>query len=192
MLCCFCPSVIWLAVVREWASFFSFFFSVSTFVGSAWSFGFFIPATTANDLWLRRIFYPRFYPSHLFSYLNSWERTSFSILKCSVLNKGTTGTSFKTSLVWRGPWLGIEPMTSRTRCLGTLTTRLSRRRCIYERWKGSKYYWIQKQIEPFRIKHLDYITLSCKDAHMFFFKAKLLFSFLRLLGQDLMLKAKWF
>ena len=28
---------------------------------SAWSFGFFIPATTANDLQLRRIFYPRFY-----------------------------------------------------------------------------------------------------------------------------------
>ena len=35
---------------------------------------FFIPATTANDLRLRRIFYPRFYPLHLFSYLNSWER----------------------------------------------------------------------------------------------------------------------
>ena len=27
---------------------------------------FFIPATTANDLRLRRIFYPRFYPLHLF------------------------------------------------------------------------------------------------------------------------------
>jgi len=25
-----------------------------------------------------------------------------------VLNKGTTGTIFITSLVWRGPWLGIE------------------------------------------------------------------------------------
>ena len=32
---------------------------------------FFIPATTANDLRLRSIFYPRFYPLHLFSYLNS-------------------------------------------------------------------------------------------------------------------------
>ena len=30
-----------------------------------------IPATTANDLRLRRIFYPRLYPLHLFSYLNS-------------------------------------------------------------------------------------------------------------------------
>ena len=30
---------------------------------------FFIPATTANDLRLWSIFYPRFYPLHLFSYL---------------------------------------------------------------------------------------------------------------------------
>ena len=45
------------------------FFQRSTFVGSAWSFGFFIPATTANDLLLRKIFYPRFYPSHLFCIL---------------------------------------------------------------------------------------------------------------------------
>ena len=34
----------------------------STFVGSAWSLGFFIHVTTANDLRLRMIFYPRFYP----------------------------------------------------------------------------------------------------------------------------------
>ena len=40
---------------------------------------FFIPATTANDLRLRGIFYPRFYPLHLFSYLNSWERASISL-----------------------------------------------------------------------------------------------------------------
>ena len=32
---------------------------------------FFHPATTANNLRLRRIIYPRFYPLHLFSYLNS-------------------------------------------------------------------------------------------------------------------------
>ena len=31
----------------------------------------FIPDTTVNDLRLRRILYPRFYPLHLFSYLNS-------------------------------------------------------------------------------------------------------------------------
>ena len=30
-----------------------------------------------------------------------------------MLNKGTTGTIFITSLVWRGPWLGIEPGTSK-------------------------------------------------------------------------------
>ena len=33
---------------------------------------------------------------------------------CSVLNKGNTATIFITSLVWSGPWLGIEPATSRT------------------------------------------------------------------------------
>ena len=45
---------------------------------------------------------------------------------CWVLNKGTTVTIFITSLVWRGPWLGIEPGTSRTRSQHS-TTRLSRR-----------------------------------------------------------------
>ena len=35
---------------------------------------FFHPTTTANDLRLRRIFYPRVYPLHLSSYLNYWER----------------------------------------------------------------------------------------------------------------------
>ena len=67
----------------------------STFVGSAWSFVFFIPATMANNLRLRRNFYPRFYTLHLFSYLNSWERASIFPFECSVLNKGTTGTIFK-------------------------------------------------------------------------------------------------
>ena len=82
------------------------------FLGSAWSFVFFIPVTTANDLRLRRIFYPRLYPLHLFSYLNSWERATIFPFECSVLHKGTTCTIFITSLVWRGPWLGIEPGTS--------------------------------------------------------------------------------
>ena len=51
-----------------------------------------------------------------------------------MLNKRTTGTiSFITSLVWRGPWLGIEPGTSRTRSQHS-TTRLSRRRFIVSRW----------------------------------------------------------
>ena len=40
------------------------------------------------------------------------ERASIFPFECSVLNNGTTGTIFITSLVWRGPWLGIEPGTS--------------------------------------------------------------------------------
>ena len=72
-------------------------------------------------------FYTRSYPLHLFSYLNSWGRASIFPFECSVLNKGTTGTIFITSLVWRGPWLGIEPGTSHTRSQH-YTTRLSRRR----------------------------------------------------------------
>ena len=68
-----------------------------------------IPATTANDLRLRRIFYPRFYQLHLFSYLNFWERASIFPFECSVLNKGTTGTIFITSLVWRVLVWGLNP-----------------------------------------------------------------------------------
>ena len=105
---------------KQW-EFFLFCFLSSTFVGSKWSFGFFIPATTANDIRLQRIFsifYPRFYSLHLFSCLNFWERASIFPFECS--------TILITSLVWRGPWLGIEPGTSRTRCKHS-TTRLSRR-----------------------------------------------------------------
>ena len=101
--------------------YFFIFFSVRLL--SVWSFGFFIPATTANDLRLWRIFYPRFYPLHLFSYLNSWERASIFPFECSVPNKSTTGTIIITTLAW----LGIAPGTSRTRSQHS-TTRLSRRR----------------------------------------------------------------
>ena len=90
---------------------------------------FFIPTTTANDLRLRRIFYPRFYPLHKFSYLNGWQKSQYFPFEWSVLNKGTTGTIFITSLVWCCPWLGIEPGTSCTRCQHS-TTRLSRRRLV--------------------------------------------------------------
>ena len=59
------------------------------------------------------------------------EEASIFPFECSVLNKGTTGTIFITSLVWCGPWLGIEPGTSRTR-IQHYTTRLSSRRlCNY-------------------------------------------------------------
>ena len=44
-----------------------------------------------------------------------------------MLNKGNTGTIFITPLVWRGPWLRIEPGRSQHS-----TTKLSRRRCIVE------------------------------------------------------------
>ena len=63
----------------------------------------------------------------LISYINSWERASIFPFECSVLNKGTTGTIVITSLVCRGPWLGIEHRTSRTRSQHYTTT-LSRRR----------------------------------------------------------------
>ena len=49
-------------------SFFLFLFYCSTIVGSAWSFGFFIPATTANDLRLRRISIPDLI-YYIFTYL---------------------------------------------------------------------------------------------------------------------------
>ena len=132
---------------------FVLFFKHSTFVGSAWSFCFFIPATTANDLRLWRILYPRFYPLHLFSYLNSWERASiFPFLMFSAkqgnywyhfnnvfgmtrslteeLNPGPPALEASTiPLGYRGGgrWLGIEPGTFHTRSTHS-TARLSRRR----------------------------------------------------------------
>ena len=56
-------------------------------------------------------------------------KSQYFPFQCSVLNKGTTGTIFITSLVWRGPWQGIEPGTSRSRSQHS-TTRLSRRRYL--------------------------------------------------------------
>jgi len=67
-----------ITTAANFLNYYYIFFWCSTFVCSAWSFGFFIPATTANDLRLRRIFHPRFYPLHYF--LNSWERASISLL----------------------------------------------------------------------------------------------------------------
>ena len=90
-----------------------FVLSVRLFVGS-------VRSSTSKD------FLSQILPI-TFSYLNSWERASIFPFECSVLNKGTTGTIFITSSVWRGPWLGIEPGISRTRSQ-RYTTRLSRRR----------------------------------------------------------------
>ena len=81
-----------------------------------------------NGQWppISKDFYTRSYPLHYFLILILEKEPVFPS-QCWVLNKGTTGTIFITSLVWRGPWLGIEPGTSRTRCQH-YTTRLSRRR----------------------------------------------------------------
>ena len=53
-------------------------------------------------------------------------KSQYFPFQCWVLNKGPNGTICITSLVWCGPWLGIEPRISRTRCQHS-TTRLSRR-----------------------------------------------------------------
>ena len=59
-----------------------------------------------------------------------------------MLNKGTSGTIFITSLVWHSPWLGIEPGTSCTRCLH-YTTRLSRRRWPWIIWVTmNSWLWV--------------------------------------------------
>ena len=107
-----------------------FLFQRSTFVGSVWSFGLFIPTTTAD------FFYPRFYPLHLFSYLNSWERASIFPFECSVLNKGTIGTIFITSLVWRVPLTEDWTRDHRTTPLGY------RGGGIRSQWHGITVTWI--------------------------------------------------
>ena len=94
-----------------------------TFVGSEWSFVFFITASTANDLQLRRISIPD--PIHyiyfLILILEKEPVFPFSMLSAK------QGNYWYHFLVWRCPWLGIEPGTSHTRCQHS-TTRLSRRR----------------------------------------------------------------
>ena len=96
------------------------------FSGSAWPFDFFIPATKANDLRLRTISIPDFIHYIVCPIFILQKEPVFPFLMWSA-NKGTTGIIFITSLVWHGPWLGIEPRTSSTRSQHS-TTRLSRRR----------------------------------------------------------------
>ena len=99
--------------------------------------GFFLPTTMANDLRLRNT---------LFSYLNSWflRKSQYFHFQCSVLNKWTTGTISITSLVWRGPGLGIEPGTSHTRSQHS-TIRLSRKRS-YLVWHDKLFTIMHKLI----------------------------------------------
>ena len=106
------------------------FFYRSTFVRSMWSFVFFIPATTANDLRLRRI--SDFIHYIYFPILILEKEPVFPFLMFSA-KQGNYLNHFITSLVWRGPWLGIEPETSRTRSQHS-TTRLSRR------WLGASVF----------------------------------------------------
>ena len=56
------------------------------------------------------------------SYLNSSVRASISLFLMLSVKQGNTGTTFITSLVWRGPWLGIEPGTSRIRSQHSTST----------------------------------------------------------------------
>ena len=72
-------------------------------------------------------FYTRSYPLHYCFILILEKEPVFPFFQWWVLNKGTAGTIFITSLVRRGPWLGIEPGSSRTRSQHS-TTRLLRRR----------------------------------------------------------------
>ena len=112
---------VWLVVFCFCVCFFCFFLSVRLLSILRGHSVFSSPPQRPMTSDCEGFFYPRFYPLHL------WERASMFPFECSVLNKGTTGTNFITSLVWRGPWLGIEPGTSRTRSQH-YTTRLSRRR----------------------------------------------------------------
>jgi len=73
----------------------TFFYSVRLFRRFCVVIRFFlIPATTANDPRYRRIFYPRFYPLHLFSYLNAYDTK-----KCIVHNNNLSQSMNHTVLL---------------------------------------------------------------------------------------------
>ena len=83
-------------------------------------------------------FYTRSYPLHYFLILILEKKQVFPFLRLSA-KMGTTGTILITCLVWRGPWLGIEPGTSRTRYQHS-TTRLSRSRSLTGNWARNLPY----------------------------------------------------
>ena len=92
-----------------------------------------------------RFFHPRHngqHPPTSKDFLNSWERASIFPFECSVLYKVTTGTIFITSLVWRGPWLGIEHGTSRTRNQHSITVNFNVKLSTIkkQRWKSAYMY----------------------------------------------------
>ena len=97
------------------------------------------------------------------SVLGQLRKSQYFPFQCSVLNKGTTGTIFITSLVWRGPWLGIEPVTSRTRSQHS-TDRLSRRRWqdkwILICWSRSSHHIFSNYHNCVKLHRLDYLCIS--------------------------------
>ena len=105
----------------------------STFVRSAWSFVFFIPSRH-NGQWPPTLkdFYTRFYPLHICLILILEKEPVFPFSMLSA-KQGNYWYHFITSLVWRGPWLGIGPGTYRARSQH-YTTRLSRRRSLTGDW----------------------------------------------------------
>ena len=113
----------WKFMPNKWTIF--QIFLAFDFFSSAWSFVFSSPPqqpmTSNFEGFLSQILYIILY------YLYSSEGASISLFNVNCQTRELPGTIFITSLVWRGPWVGIEPETSRTRCQHS-TTRLSRRR----------------------------------------------------------------
>ena len=99
----------------------------STFVGSAWSFAFSSSPQRPMTSDFEGFSIPDFIHYIYFPILILEKEAVFPFLMFSAKQENYSGIIFKTSLVSRGPGLGIEGGTSRTRCQHS-TTRLSRRR----------------------------------------------------------------
>ena len=79
-------------------------------IGSAWSFVFSSPPQRPMTSDFKGFSIPEFIHYIYFPILILEKEPVFSLLNVhGVLNNGTTGTIFITSLLWHGPWLGIEP-----------------------------------------------------------------------------------
>mgnify|MGYP006890239555 CR=1 FL=1 len=109
-----CPSY-W--ITRPVYNFFSFFsvWLLSVLRGHS----FFHPRHNGQLPSTSKDFYPRFYPLHFFPILILQNEPAFPFLMLSA-KQGNYWYHFITSLVWRGPWLGIGPGTSRTRNYTTI------------------------------------------------------------------------
>ena len=86
-------------------------------------------------------------------------KSQYLPFQCWMLNKGTTGTIFIASLVWRGPWLGIEPGTSLTRCQHS-TTRLLMRQYFDVVWHNCSNQ-LKNDIEAVQIEAARIATKLC-------------------------------